>query len=137
MSKKSSNCRSKWQQENSWIIEWQKNVKKSCQIVAVSSKNSQTKLHFHEKYWNFFEIGKEIQITYFTYENWRFVYILTQQSAAPEKNLYLTPQQAEICYDKLKPLKGDNGQETNLQTSSYSSKKCLQGLPFRLDTYQH
>ena len=40
--------------KNSWIIEWQKNVKKSCQIVAVSSKIRQTKLHFHEKYWNFF-----------------------------------------------------------------------------------
>ena len=132
MSKKSSNCRSKWQQEK--FVNYrvakkrQKNLVKLSRLAAKSGKQNciftkNTEIFF----WN-----RKGNSNYL----WKLTFCLHFDTAAPEKNLYLTPQQAEICYDKLKPLKGDNGQETNLQTSSYSSKKCLQGLPFRLDTYQ-
>ena len=58
-----------------------------------------------------------------TNENWRFVYILTQRHNAWELAANLTPQQAEICYEKLKPLNGDkrHGQETNLQVIQVSN----------------
>ena len=70
MSKKSSNCRSKWQQEK--FVNYrvakkrQKNLVKLSRLAAKSGKQN---CIFTKNTEFFLKIGKEIQITYFTYEN--------------------------------------------------------------------
>ena len=135
MSKKLSNCRSKWQQEK--FVNYrvakkrQKNLVKLSRLAAKTGKQNCIFTKNTEFFWN-----RKGNSNYL----WKLTFCLHFDTAVSRARL------RKICTWHLNKLrfvminwnrsKGDNGQETNLQNSSYSSKKCLQGLPFRLDTYQ-
>ena len=70
MSKKSSNCRSKWQQEK--FVNYRVAKKRQKNLVKLSrlaAKTGKQNCIFTKNTETFLKIGKEIQITYSTYEN--------------------------------------------------------------------